>query len=109
MVIKGNLYDLLRLGIGGTAGPQEWHRSLPLLSSSVLLCDFQSILLKWTKGFKASGCEGEDVVTLLKEAIHRREVGEACHEPQNDPCSESGEVLGAVVWVRGRISVVLQW
>ncbi|XP_055234124.1 hexokinase-2 isoform X3 [Gorilla gorilla gorilla] len=33
----------------------------------------QSILLKWTKGFKASGCEGEDVVTLLKEAIHRRE------------------------------------
>jgi hypothetical protein len=36
---------------------------------------FQSILLKWTKGFKASGCEGEDVVTLLKEAIRRREVG----------------------------------
>ncbi|KAK1332928.1 hypothetical protein QTO34_006459 [Cnephaeus nilssonii] len=33
----------------------------------------ESILLKWTKGFKASGCEGEDVVTLLKEAIHRRE------------------------------------
>ncbi|XP_036291713.1 hexokinase-2 isoform X3 [Pipistrellus kuhlii] len=33
----------------------------------------ESILLKWTKGFKASGCEGEDVVSLLKEAIHRRE------------------------------------
>ncbi|XP_034515316.1 hexokinase-2 isoform X2 [Ailuropoda melanoleuca] len=33
----------------------------------------ESILLKWTKGFKASGCEGEDVVMLLKEAIHRRE------------------------------------
>ncbi|XP_059515312.1 hexokinase-2 isoform X3 [Myotis daubentonii] len=33
----------------------------------------ESILLNWTKGFKASGCEGEDVVTLLKEAIHRRE------------------------------------
>lgn len=34
----------------------------------------QGILLKWTKGFKATGCEGEDVVNLLKEAIHRREV-----------------------------------
>lgn len=34
----------------------------------------QGILLKWTKGFKATGCEGEDVVGLLKEAIHRREV-----------------------------------
>lgn len=34
----------------------------------------QGILLKWTKGFKATGCEGEDVVNLLKEAIHRRAV-----------------------------------
>lgn len=49
------------------------------------------------------------MVTLLKEAIHRREVGEACHEAQNDPCLESGEVLGVVAWVRGRISVVLRW
>lgn len=37
----------------------------------------QGILLKWTKGFKATGCEGEDVVSLLKEAIHRREVSGA--------------------------------
>lgn len=36
----------------------------------------QGILLKWTKGFKATGCEGEDVVNLLKEAIHRREVSD---------------------------------
>lgn len=34
----------------------------------------QGILLKWTKGFKATGCEGEDVVQLLKDAIHRQEV-----------------------------------
>uniref|UniRef100_A0A668AX70 Hexokinase-2 n=1 Tax=Myripristis murdjan TaxID=586833 RepID=A0A668AX70_9TELE len=33
----------------------------------------EGILLKWTKGFRASGCEGEDVVMLLKDAIHRRE------------------------------------
>uniref|UniRef100_A0A8C1J0K6 Hexokinase-2 n=1 Tax=Cyprinus carpio TaxID=7962 RepID=A0A8C1J0K6_CYPCA len=33
----------------------------------------EGILIKWTKGFKASGCEGEDVATLLKDAIHRSE------------------------------------
>lgn len=34
----------------------------------------QSILIRWTKGFKCSGVEGEDVVKLLKEAIDRRGV-----------------------------------
>ncbi|XP_076006850.1 hexokinase-2 [Genypterus blacodes] len=33
----------------------------------------QGILLKWTKGFKASGCEGKDVVVLLKDAVRRRQ------------------------------------
>lgn len=32
----------------------------------------KSILIRWTKGFKCSGVEGEDVVRLLKEAVHRR-------------------------------------
>ncbi|XP_054892321.1 hexokinase-1 [Poeciliopsis prolifica] len=31
------------------------------------------ILLNWTKGFKASGCEAEDVVGLLRDAIKRTE------------------------------------
>lgn len=35
----------------------------------------QGILLKWTKGFKASDCEGQDVIVLLKEAVCRRKVG----------------------------------
>uniref|UniRef100_A0A8C7Y4D5 hexokinase n=1 Tax=Oryzias sinensis TaxID=183150 RepID=A0A8C7Y4D5_9TELE len=30
-------------------------------------------LVTWTKGFKATDCEGEDVVGLLREAIKRRE------------------------------------
>ncbi|MEQ2168683.1 hypothetical protein GOODEAATRI_017354 [Goodea atripinnis] len=34
----------------------------------------EGILLKWTKGFKASGCEGKDVVMLLKEAVQRKKV-----------------------------------
>ncbi|KAE8297136.1 Hexokinase-1 [Larimichthys crocea] len=31
------------------------------------------ILVTWTKGFKATDCEGENVVGLLREAIKRRE------------------------------------
>lgn len=30
--------------------------------------------MTWTKGFKATDCEGEDVVELLREAIKRKEV-----------------------------------
>ncbi|KAK2852433.1 hypothetical protein Q7C36_007634 [Tachysurus vachellii] len=31
------------------------------------------ILVNWTKGFRATDCEGEDVVNLLREGIKRRE------------------------------------
>lgn len=30
----------------------------------------ESIFFKWIKGFKVFGCEGEDVVILLKEVIY---------------------------------------
>ncbi|XP_004679611.2 PREDICTED: hexokinase-3 isoform X1 [Condylura cristata] len=36
----------------------------------------QGILLNWTKGFKATDCEGQDVVYLLREAIRRRQAVE---------------------------------
>uniref|UniRef100_A0A8C0FKP7 Hexokinase-2 n=1 Tax=Bubo bubo TaxID=30461 RepID=A0A8C0FKP7_BUBBB len=67
----------------------------------------QGILLKWTKGFKATGCEGEDVVNLLKEAIHRREefdldvvavvndtVGTMMTCGYEDPYCEVGLIVG---------------
>nr|XP_033803895.1 hexokinase-2 isoform X2 [Geotrypetes seraphini] len=67
----------------------------------------EGILLKWTKGFKASGCEGEDVVNLLKEAIHRREefdldvvavvndtVGTMMTCGYDDPYCEVGLIVG---------------
>lgn len=38
----------------------------------------QGILVNWTKGFKATDCEGEDVVGLLREGIKRREVRSSC-------------------------------
>lgn len=31
-------------------------------------------MITWTKGFKATDCVGNDVATLLREAIKRREV-----------------------------------
>uniref|UniRef100_A0A3P9PZ84 Phosphotransferase n=1 Tax=Poecilia reticulata TaxID=8081 RepID=A0A3P9PZ84_POERE len=50
--------------------------SLPLGFTFSFPCDQtkldEGILLKWTKGFKASGCEGKDVVKLLKEAVQRK-------------------------------------
>ncbi|XP_029793537.1 hexokinase-2 isoform X4 [Suricata suricatta] len=57
------------MGMKGVSLPLGFTFSFPCHQNSL----DESILLKWTKGFKASGCEGEDVVTLLKEAIHRRE------------------------------------
>jgi len=36
-------------------------------------------LVKWTKGFKCSGVEGEDVVALLQDAIHRRHVSQLAY------------------------------
>ncbi|KAG8578576.1 hypothetical protein GDO81_010537 [Engystomops pustulosus] len=33
----------------------------------------KSVLISWTKGFRCSGVEGQDVVQLLKEAIRRHE------------------------------------
>ena len=46
-------------------------------SRSMSLCWLfpQGILLNWTKGFKASGAEGNNIVGLLRDAIKRRGVG----------------------------------
>ncbi|XP_033014996.1 hexokinase-2 isoform X1 [Lacerta agilis] len=85
--------------------------SLPLGFTFSFPCDQNSldeaILLKWTKGFNATGCEGEDVVSLLKEAIHRREefdldvvavvndtVGTMMACAYEDPFCEVGLIVG---------------
>ncbi|XP_074143304.1 hexokinase-2 [Sminthopsis crassicaudata] len=57
------------MGMKGVSLPLGFTFSFPCQQNRL----DESILLKWTKGFKATGCEGEDVVVLLKEAIHRRE------------------------------------
>ncbi|KAF0033609.1 hypothetical protein F2P81_013675 [Scophthalmus maximus] len=56
------------MGMRGASLPLGFTFSFPCHQSKL----DQGILLKWTKGFKASGCEGQDVVTLLKEAVCRK-------------------------------------
>ncbi|XP_041065631.1 hexokinase-1-like [Carcharodon carcharias] len=55
------------MGIRGTRLPLGFTFSFPCVQKQL----DQGILVNWTKGFKASGVEGEDVVALLKEAIQR--------------------------------------
>ncbi|XP_047448038.1 hexokinase-2 isoform X2 [Mugil cephalus] len=57
------------MGMTGASLPLGFTFSFPCNQSKL----DQGILLKWTKGFKASGCEGQDVVTLLKEAVRRKQ------------------------------------
>ena len=47
---------------------------LSVFTYDSLLLLFQGTLVGWTKGFKATDCEGEDVVDMLREAIRRRNV-----------------------------------
>ncbi|XP_041516056.1 hexokinase-3 isoform X2 [Microtus oregoni] len=67
----------------------------------------QAILLNWTKGFSASGCEGQDVVNLLREAIRRKQgveldvvaivndtVGTMMSCGYDDPRCEIGLIVG---------------
>lgn len=83
--------------------------------SDLLFCP-QSILISWTKGFRCSGVEGQDVVQLLRDAIKRQGVSgggtawgpalcfwEACSPFLHVclVCCDSGRWYGAV-WGGGR-------
>ncbi|XP_032434267.1 hexokinase-2 isoform X1 [Xiphophorus hellerii] len=85
--------------------------SLPLGFTFSFPCDQtkldEGILLKWTKGFKASDCEGKDVVKLLKEAVQRKQkfdlsfvavvndtVGTMMTCAYQDPKCELGLIVG---------------
>uniref|UniRef100_A0A6J0SPP8 Hexokinase-2 n=1 Tax=Pogona vitticeps TaxID=103695 RepID=A0A6J0SPP8_9SAUR len=91
------------MGMKGVSLPLGFTFSFPCEQKSL----DEGILLKWTKGFKATGCEGEDVVALLKEAIHRREefdldvvavvndtVGTMMTCGYEDPLCEVGLIVG---------------
>ncbi|XP_030057665.1 hexokinase-2 isoform X2 [Microcaecilia unicolor] len=91
------------MGMKGVSLPLGFTFSFPCIQKKL----DEGILLKWTKGFQASGCEGEDVVNLLKEAIHRREefdldvvavvndtVGTMMTCGYDDPYCEVGLIVG---------------
>uniref|UniRef100_A0A673G825 hexokinase n=1 Tax=Sinocyclocheilus rhinocerous TaxID=307959 RepID=A0A673G825_9TELE len=79
--------DFLALDLGGTnfrvllvkirSGKRrtvEMHNKIYAIPIEVMQgTGEEGILVNWTKGFKATDCEGEDVVGLLREAIKRRE------------------------------------
>ncbi|XP_075020434.1 hexokinase-3 isoform X2 [Calonectris borealis] len=67
----------------------------------------KAVLLSWTKGFSASGCVGQDVVELLREAAQRKEhlgmkvvavvndtVGTMMSCGYDDPKCEIGLIVG---------------
>ncbi|XP_064418695.1 hexokinase-1 isoform X2 [Latimeria chalumnae] len=57
------------MGMKGACLPLSFTFSFPCQQTSL----DAGILLTWTKGFKATDCEGEDMVNMLREAIKRRE------------------------------------
>ncbi|XP_029787667.1 putative hexokinase HKDC1 [Suricata suricatta] len=56
------------MGLKGARLPLGFTFSFPCRQTSI----DKGILIEWTKGFKATDCEGEDVVDMLREAIKRR-------------------------------------
>ncbi|XP_076413283.1 hexokinase HKDC1 isoform X2 [Peromyscus maniculatus bairdii] len=56
------------MGLKGARLPLGFTFSFPCRQT----CIDKGTLVGWTKGFKATDCEGEDVVDMLREAIKRR-------------------------------------
>ncbi|XP_040588249.1 hexokinase HKDC1 [Mesocricetus auratus] len=56
------------MGLKGVQLPLGFTFSFPCRQT----CIDKGTLVGWTKGFKATDCEGEDVVDMLREAIKRR-------------------------------------
>ncbi|TSK22587.1 Hexokinase-1 [Bagarius yarrelli] len=56
------------MGIKNTCLPLGFTFSFPCRQTGI----DKGMLVSWTKGFKATHCEGNDVVDMLREAIRRR-------------------------------------
>ncbi|XP_036953966.1 hexokinase-2 [Acanthopagrus latus] len=121
------------MGMRGASLPLGFTFSFPCHQSRL----DQGILLKWTKGFKASGCEGHDVILLLKDAVRRRQefdlnfvavvndtVGTMMTCGYEDPKCEMGLIVGTgtnacymeemknidlVEGNEGRMSINMEW
>ncbi|XP_043837583.1 hexokinase-3 [Dromiciops gliroides] len=122
-----------RHGLSGQTLPLGFTFSFPCRQLGL----DQGVLLNWTKGFKASDCEGQDVVSLLRAAIRRRQgvelnvvaivndtVGTMMSCGYEDPQCEVGLIVGtgtnacymeelcnvsAVPGDRGRMCINMEW
>uniref|UniRef100_A0A3P8SIT6 Phosphotransferase n=1 Tax=Amphiprion percula TaxID=161767 RepID=A0A3P8SIT6_AMPPE len=107
-VCPSSLFDHIAQCLGEFLESQDLKgQTLPLGFTFSFPCEQKeidkSILIRWTKGFSCSGVEGQDVVKLLKEAIHRRGVGVFIktlkikkHSCLNDHISSSTSLLPVV-------------
>lgn len=90
-------------GMMGQTLPLGFTFSFPCQQTSL----DQGILLSWTKGFNASGCVGQDVVKLLRDAVKRKNhfaldvvaivndtVGTMMSCGYDDPSCEVGLIVG---------------
>uniref|UniRef100_A0A9J8CL69 hexokinase n=1 Tax=Cyprinus carpio carpio TaxID=630221 RepID=A0A9J8CL69_CYPCA len=121
------------MGMKNTRLPLGFTFSFPCRQTSL----DAGILVNWTKGFKATDCEGEDVVSLLRDAIKRREefdldvvavvndtVGTMMTCAYEEPTCEVGLIAGTgsnacymeemrnietVDGVEGRMCVNMEW
>lgn len=69
--------DRVRWGAHGVSERKETPALVKATGKkAILLFCPQSTLISWTKGFRCSGVEGQDVVQLLRDAIQRQGVSE---------------------------------
>ncbi|XP_044884623.1 hexokinase-3 isoform X2 [Mauremys mutica] len=120
-------------GMMGQTLPLGFTFSFPCQQTSL----DQGILLSWTKGFNASGCVGQDVVKLLREAVKRKNhfaldvvaivndtVGTMMSCGYDDPSCEVGLIVGtgtnacymeelrnvgALAGEEGRMCINMEW
>ena len=57
-------------GLGGQSWPLGFTFSFPCVQDGLA----SARLVRWTKGFKCEGVQGQDVVKLLHEALERKKV-----------------------------------
>jgi len=73
--------------VGQERLPLGFTFSFPLAQKGLT----KGILERWTKGFDCSGCVGEDVVQLLKDALSRR------NDVQIDVCAVLNDTTGTLM------------
>ncbi|XP_055745782.1 hexokinase HKDC1-like isoform X2 [Salvelinus fontinalis] len=88
------------MGMKNTRLPLGFTFSFPCRQSGI----DKGSLVSWTKGFKATDCEGSDVVEMLREAYKNKEW------TRSNVCyMEEMRNMEMVEWDKGRTCVNTEW